>query len=234
MTKAAFLLLTIIMASFAWYGTGTTASRTLAPGKAKRIRIIMLLSLTGWLAYVSAISLAGILQTASLPPRIPLLLILPLFSFMFWFVSRKRSQAFITAIPAAWLVYAQSFRIVVELLLHALYKQGMLPRMGTFEGYNFEIVIGITALLVGYLGYSRKVLPRSILLLWNCAGLLTLAIVVFIFVSHAYAPGIYAHPEPLSITDFGAFPFTLLAGFLMPLAVFMHVLSIRKLLHTPA
>lgn len=190
--------------------------------------------LIGWIAYVSAISLSGLLQTTSLPPRIPLLLIFPLFGFLFWLISRQRSQDVINAIPAAGLIYAQVFRVPVELLLHALYRKGMLPRMGTFEGYNFEIVIGITSLLVGYFGYTRKALPRSVLILWNCCGLLTLTIVVFILISHAYFPGIYAHPEPLSIQNFGAFPYTLLAGVLMPLAVFMHVISIKKLLRQPA
>ena len=232
MIKIAFIALTVTMSLLVY--TGISKAARAVPQHARRIRTATLLFLLGWLAYVSAISLAGLLQTTALPPRIPTMLILPLFTFLFWLVSRKRSRPVIDAIPAAWLVYAQCFRIVVEVLLHALYKQGLLPRMGTYEGYNFEIVIGITALLVGYLGYTRRTLPRAILLLWNICGLATLATVVFILITHAYFPGIYAHPEPMSIAAFGAFPYTLLAGMLMPLAVFMHVVSIKKLLGQPA
>lgn len=230
MIKAAFILLTVVMAGLAYVGITKAAKSTFADKmKLSKFRTTTLLLLAGWLSYVTVISVAGVLQKGGLPPRIPLMLILPLFTFMFWFVRSGRFAGVIAALPGVWLVYAQSFRIIVELLLHALYKEGILPKMGTFEGYNYEIVIGITALLIGYLGYTKQVLPRGILVLWNWMGLGTLAVVVFIFLSHVYMRGLYVNPEPLSIEDFGAFPYTLLAGFLMPMAVFMHVLSLMKL-----
>ncbi len=229
MIQACFIVLTLVMATLVYVGAAKVAGNTFTnPQQQKQFKIRTGLLLTGWLAYVSAISFTGILKTTALPPRIPLLLILPCFAFVFWFFRSTRLRAVIAATPGHWLVYAQSFRIVVELSLHALYLKGLLPRAATFEGYNFEIVIGITALVVGYLGFTRKTLPRTIIVLWNCAGLLTLAIVVFLILSHVYFPQIYTNPAPVSINDFGSFPYTLLAGFLMPLAVFMHVFSLVK------
>ncbi len=197
-----------------------------------RFRTRALLLLAGWLTYVTAISFTGILTVMTLPPRIPLLLVLPCFVFIGWFFRSGRFTAFIAATPASWLVYAQSFRVVVELLLWRSAVEGLLPVRATFEGYNYEIVIGGTALLAGYLGYTRRVLPVFILRLWNYAGLVTLAIVVFLVISRAYAPGIYDDPGPFSAIDFGSFPVTLLAGFLMPLAVFLHVFSLVLLRHS--
>ncbi len=185
--------------------------------------------LIAWLVYVSLLSLAGVFRVGGLPPRIPLLLILPAFAFMTYFFRSQETKDLIAATPASWLVYAQSFRVVVELMLHALFLKGVLPKAGTYEGYNYELVIGITALAVGYWGYTRKALPKIALIIWNVSGLATLATIVFIMISHAYFPGIYSNPEKLNIADFGSFPYTLLAGFLMPLAVFMHVFSLKKL-----
>ncbi len=230
MIKAGFIVLTLLMAVLAYMGTAHAASLAFADKrKQHRVKTKTIVLLTGWLSYISILSLAGVFTVGGLPPRIPLLLILPVFAFMFYFVRRAHYTGLITMVPASWLVYAQTFRVVVELMLHGLFLQGILPKAGTFEGYNYEIVIAITALAVGYWGYTRQVLPRSLVIFWHFAGLTTLAIVVFIMISHAYIPHIYPNPELLRIEDFGSFPYTYLAGFLMPLAVFMHILSLVKL-----
>ncbi len=230
MTKAGFIILTIIMAALVYAGITTVASRTINDAKKlSSFRAKTLLLLTGWLVYVSALTFAGVFTTTALPPRVPLLLILPCFAFMVWFFRSGRFSDIISAMPIGWLVYAQSFRIVVELLLHAAFLEGLLPKAATFEGYNYEIAIGITALAVGYFGVTKNALSKTIILIWNYLGLTTLAIIVFIMISHAYFPHLYTTPARPLIETFGAFPNTLLAGFLMPLAVFMHVFCIVKL-----
>jgi hypothetical protein len=79
---------------------------------------------------------------------------------------------------------------------------------------------------MGYLAFTRKVAGPIFVLLWNLAGLCTLGIVVFIVISHAYFPGLWG--DSFSLKDFAIFPYTLLAGFLMPVAVFLHIFSIVK------
>jgi hypothetical protein len=227
MIEAGFISLTIFMATLVYAGITQAYARTGGSAQQKRkFGIIVLVLLTGWLSYVTLISLSGALATLAMPPRIPLLLILPCFAFMAWFFSSGRFKELIASTPAAWVVYAQSFRILVELLLHALFLKGILPKAATYEGYNYEIIVAIAAPIVAYLAIIKKVLPPITVFIWNIAGLCTLAIIVFIAISHAYFPGIYANPETLSIRDFGSFPFTLLAGFLMPVAVFMHIYSL--------
>ncbi len=196
--------------------------------KLRQFRRRSLLLLGGWLTYITLVSLTGIFTTATLPPRVPLLLILPCLLFIFWFFNSNKFIDFIMATPPGWLVYAQSFRIAVEVLLLGMYMQGLIPEAGTFKGYNYEIVIGITAVGVGYYGFNKKVLSPNFIIAWNFLGNLTLAIIGFIMISHAYFPGIYSHPGHISIKDFGSFPYTLLAGFIAPLAIFMHIFSIVK------
>jgi hypothetical protein len=230
MIKAGFILLTLLMAAIAFFSLSYAAGKAYsAPEEKKGFTRKAAIVLVLWLIYISLVSFTGILTVASFPPRIPLFFIIPAFSFMAYFFASGKFKPIIAAMPASWLVYFQSFRIIVELLLWRLFVEGLLPRSATFEGYNYEIVIGITALLVGYFGYTKPKLPALLIALWNVAGLITLAIVVFIFISHAYAPSLWADTANFSMESFGSFPYTLLAGFLMPLAVFMHVFSLVKL-----
>lgn len=230
MIKAGFIFLTLFMASLVYFGAASVGTSIISNKlKLRRFKTTVAIILTTWLVYVSLLSLAGVFKVGGLPPRIPLLLVLPPFAFITYFFSKKKHRNLIEATPASWLVYSQSFRVVVELMLYSLFLQGVLPKAGTYEGYNYEILIGITSIVVGYWGYTRKALPNIVLKIWNYTGLVTLTIVVFIMISHAYFPDLYTKPEKLNISDFGSFPYTLLAGFLMPLAVFMHVFSLKKI-----
>ncbi len=228
MIAAGFILLTILMACLVYaVFTSQIVVANLDTHSHKKFRAAIICTLVCWLAYITTASLAGFFQSGALPPRIPLGLVAPAFAFTIWFFASRRFHNIITAIPASWLVYAQVFRVMVELLLFSLYKQGILPVSTTFEGYNYEIIIGLSAPIMGYLAVTKQILPKWTLVLWNIAGLCTLATIVFIFISHAYRPSMWTDGT-LSINDFGAFPYTLLPGFLMPLAVFMHIFSIVK------
>lgn len=228
MIQAGFLLLTFVMALLVYAGMAHAANRATTDAKQRRrYKVRTALVLDAWLIYVSVLSLAGVLATDALPPRMPLLLILPAFGFITWFFLSGRFTAIIAAVPMAWLVYAQSFRIVVELLLLGLCLKGILPQAATFEGYNYDIAAGITALPMGYLACTRRLLPAVVLIIWNILGLCTLVIIVFIIISHIYLPALWPGSQ-LSMAQVGVFPYTLLAGFLMPLAVFLHVFSLVK------
>jgi len=147
--------------------------------------------------------------------------------FIYFFTSHKLRKI-IDSTPASWPVYFQCFRIVVEVLILGMYLGGALPVAATFEGRNFDILIGLTAPLIGYLAFTRNTLGKRIGLLWNIAGLLTLLNVIVILMGHAYFYKSLGEPESILPKGFGLFPFIFLAGFFMPLAVFLHVFSIIK------
>jgi type IV secretory pathway VirB6-like protein len=107
----------------------------------------------------------------------------------------------------------------------------LLAKVATFEGHNFDVFSGISAPLIAYLCFTRRLLPKWVALLWNFAGLLVLAATVFVIVTSVYTPGIWHLPENATgSSGLGKFPYTFLGGILMPMAVFMHVLSIKRLL----
>lgn len=181
-----------------------------------------------WMLYVIEVSSSGFLADFSLPPKVVVFVILPAFVFTAIFFSLKRFNATIAAFPIALTVYYQTFRVIVELLILGLYKEGIGPELVTFEGRNFDILAGLTAPIVGYLAYSKKVISHKAVIAWNIVGLLLLANIVFIFQSLLIKPEMWGFSEiPVSL-DFTRPPYILIAAVFMPSAVFMHVFSIRK------
>ena len=163
--------------------------------------------LVAWVIYISAISVTGIFENASMPPRIPLLLVAPAFLFFAYFFTNKRFKTIIDHTPHNWPVFFQSFRIIVDIL------------------------IGLTAPLIAFFTFLKPKIGKSLFILWNIAGLATLAIVVLILMRHAYF--LPNDSQSILMKGFGDFPYTFLAGLFMPLAVFMHIFSLVKAVRKP-
>ncbi len=182
-----------------------------------------------WLMYVATLAGTGFLRDFSPPPRIALFLILPAFAFIAYFFFSKKFDDLIRGIPPAWPVYLQTFRIGVELLILGIYLQGLAPVEPTLEGYNFDILAGLTAPVVGYFGFQRKLAPRWMLKLWNYLGLILLANVVGIFMSLILKPALWGYAEIPVRPEFGAMPYMLIPAVFMPLAFFLHCFSLAQL-----
>lgn len=228
MIYAGFIALTIFLAVVIYIGASVVAGKAYGDTtRAKQFKVRTALLFTVWLVYAGVISATGIFTVSSLPPRVPLLLVLPVFVFFAYFFTNAKFKPIIANTPPSWLVYFQSFRIIVELLLLGLYLNSMLPKAATFEGYNYDILIGITAPLVGYFAF-KGAMKKPLLRIWNVAGIVTLFVVVFIIMTYAYFPQLW---DTGSITGNGAFqfPYMYLASFLMPIALFMHIFSLVKM-----
>jgi hypothetical protein len=230
MIKIGFILLSIMMLLLLFRAVSFLSHQALGnSANAKRQTHKTILILTGWCTYIGLISATGFLSSTTLPPRVPLFLILPCFAFMIYFFKNPKFKQIISDAPMTWITYSQSFRVIVELLLLGLYAEGLLPKAATFEGYNYEILIGATAIPMAYLVTKHPKRTKCTLMAWNICGLLTLSIVVFIILSNTYQTATSTDIAPVHKIVIGRFPYTLLAGFLMPLAVFMHILSLVKI-----
>lgn len=181
-----------------------------------------------WVGYVSILAGTGFLADFSLPPKLVLFVVLPAFAIIAWFFTAKKFRDIIDGFPIAFTVYYQSFRIVVELLILGLYKEGLGPELVSFEGRNFDILAGLSAPIVGYLAYNRKVLSYKAVIAWNICCLLLLANIVFIFISLIVRPQLWGYDSIPVSTDFPRLPYVYIAAAFMPTAVFMHLFSIRK------
>ncbi len=179
-----------------------------------------------WLIYLVFLSRSGVLEDFGLPPRIPLLLAIPAVVAGIVFTGTRSFKNVLERMPLHVPVFLTSFRILVELLIYGAYRNGVFPQRVTFEGLNFDIVVGVSALVVGVLLLNKKFSLQS-LLLWNIASLLVLAFTVYSFISSYYF-GEYV--DSVMKTEFVHFPYLLLASVLLPMAAFLHVISIRQVL----
>ncbi len=181
-----------------------------------------------WVVLISILAITGFFSDlSSLPPKPPLLILIALFALIGVSFFRSFTQL-IKVVPPYWLVYAQSFRILVEFILWLSYTQHLLPKQMTFEGYNFDVVSGILALPVGYImqRFGEKTKPIGIV--YNVIGLLLLINILIIAVLSMPTPFRYFMNEP-SNTIIGEFPFIFLPGVLVVLAIALHIFSLRQL-----
>ncbi|MEO0897810.1 MAG: hypothetical protein AAFY71_15495 [Bacteroidota bacterium] len=187
------------------------------------------LGISLWLIYAAILGFSGFLQDFSLPPRVALFLIIPMFVFTGVVLYRNRESKMLEAIPLSWPIYFQSFRILVELLLWRSWKIGVVPYHVTFEGFNFDVFVGISAVLMGLAVFQFKWLGQRSLLIWNYLGLFILGTVVATFMTIVFFPAIWGESSSPMSPEFGSFPFVYVAGFLMPTAVFVHIFSLLQL-----
>lgn len=133
-----------------------------------------------------------------------------------------------SALDTRILLTIHVLRIPVELILHQLYLQHKVPLSMTFKGINFDIVMGISALiLLGYRLLSNRNNDRSFFIAWNILGISVLLFIVIL--------AILSSPLPLQQFSFDqpniavlAFPYCLLYAGVVPIVLMAHLLLLRK------
>lgn len=166
--------------------------------------------------------------TNTLPLRFMLLVLPPLLTIVAVFATKKGRQ-FVDQCDLESLTLFQAVRFPVELVLYWLALQQMVPELMTFEGRNFDVLTGLTAPAVYYFAFVRQKLGKRLLLVWNVAGLVLLFNIVSIAVLSAPTPfQQFAFEQPNKAVFY--FPYVWLPCGIVPLALFSHLASIRKLL----
>lgn len=227
--KLAYFGLSALMVMVLVFGAFHAISKTNASDEEKtKSKRQVLLGFLGFHAYVIGLSISGVLETFELPPRFVVFIILPVFIFTGIFLNKQKNKEWIQQIPTSWLVLVQSFRLIVEIIFVFSITAGILPENVTIEGYNMDMIFAVSAVLVWF-AYTRKWIGEQVLLAWNYLGLVVLASIIFVFMTTIFASeAVYGEYIPMSI-EFTMWPYNLVAGFLMPSAVFIHVLSIVQL-----
>ncbi len=128
--------------------------------------------------------------------------------------------------PLSWLVGFQSFRILAEAVLFTAHRAGMAPVQMTFEGYNFDIVTGVTAIAVGLWLHRRPSVRLA--QAWNWMGLAFLLVIAFLANTSMPTP-LRIFPEDQSNVWVTGFPYLLLPGVLVVAALSGHLVTFRKL-----
>jgi hypothetical protein len=229
LTKAGFAIVTIVYFMLLLKEIQRAVKLSaIDESKKKRFVMSIIVSLIGWAVFVAVWSFTGMLSNFSIFPfnMGPILAIPLIASIIFTFFSKTFSGV-LSHIPQHRIAYLQSFRIFVEILIWMLFVDNLLPIQMTFEGLNFDVISGVTGVIVGYLSSQGK-LSRTVLIIWNVACLALLINIVTIAVLSMPVPFRVFMNEP-SNTIVGQFPISLLPAMLVPLAYILHFFSLRKL-----
>ena len=226
----AWILLTLVCLTFIFIGLNAALKKAGRERKLSRkilLQAIVIVAL--WTVVLLMLSTKGFFADFNtLPPRPALAIIIPL-PFVLLITFSKRGTELLTSTPPQWIVFMQSFRIGVELLLLLAFMKNMFPVQMTFEGRNFDIITGLLALPVGYLLASKKPNARKLAIAFNIIGLLLLLNILVIAVLSMPTSFRHFMNEPAN-TLVAEFPFILLPGVLVPIAYTLHIFSLRQLL----
>jgi hypothetical protein len=223
-----FILLTLVSYYYLMRLLRSTLKKsTLDNSRQRKILNMVIIGLLAWGTFISIMAKTGFFSDfTSIPPRLGIILFIPLITILLITFS-KTANVLLPLIPPAELIKIQVFRVVVEIILWVFFIQHLLPVQMTFEGRNFDILVGLTAPIMVFL-INRYSLAKKWIIVWNIAGILILFNIVGIALLSAPTPFRYFMNEPAN-TIVATFPFIWLPGFLVPLAYGLHFLSLRQL-----
>src|SRR4030095_2027306 len=227
---ALFFLIVILLITSVFYALNYGLSKLEIPPQKKKFTILLTSLFLGvWLFISSWLALSGkLLDFTSVPPKM-LLILIPSILAVIYISSSTRVNLILTVIPSPWLVYVQSFRVLVEVFLWLMFLQNIIPKQMTFEGINYDMLTGLSAPLIAYFALSEKKWPRIVTILWNFAGLLLVANITIVAILSLPGPMRQFFNEP-SNTIVAYFPFVWIPGVIVPFAFLMHILSIKQII----
>ena len=223
-----FFGLTTLMTLFLFYSAVKNAKLKSAASKSNLILLVLSL----WLIVQAVLTLNNVYntETNSLPPKIAIFGVLPAILVVLLTFMSHAGRRFVDGLPILILTWINIVRVPVEITLYWLLLYKMVPELMTFTGRNFDILAGITAPFVAYYGIAKRKLGRTALLLWNLVCLLLLINIVV----HAFLSA----PSPLQKLAFEQpniailyFPISWLPTFIVPIILFGHLVSIRRLIN---
>jgi hypothetical protein len=184
--------------------------------------------LLGWLAIAYGLAASGFYHvTADGIPTIQYGVLLPIIIGVILIWRSDLAHRIIDAVPQAWIVGVQLYRALGVVFL-VLYAAGRLPALFAWPAGVGDIVVGLSAPLVGY-AYARA--PREsagVVRAWNVLGILDLVVALttgFLTAPSLISP-IEVHPSSELMT---MLPMVMVPVYLVPLSIVLHIGSLVKL-----
>jgi hypothetical protein len=182
--------------------------------------------LIAWLGATAALVQSDVLSDwTARPPRWPLLPLITLGTFVLLGQTRT-FRRLLAEIPPWQPVALQTFRMGVELAFWRLSLEGIAPVQVTFEGRNFDGLVGLTAPIVAA-GIAFGWFGPRMTIAWNLFGLAMLV--------NAIGTVATSTPGPLQLnwpgeafTAIATWPVIWIPALLAPVGIFLHFVSIRQ------
>jgi hypothetical protein len=188
-------------------------------------RVASIGALAAWLILTAWLATTGVLSDwAARPPRLPLVVA----GALALGLVLQRTAAFRALLGSTsiyWPIGLQIFRFAVETILFALHRTGRAPVQVTFEGRNFDILVGLTAPIVAW-SVARGRASPWLVVGWNALGLGVLVNTMAVVATSTPGPLFLWPGAPF--TELMRWPLVWLPAFLAPLAVMLHVASLQQ------
>lgn len=208
MLEAIFLLITFLTLFLFYTGTG------------KNIRVVVIF--IAWQIVIGILSYFEVFKEKPLLFPLAIIASTLLSILVFKIISIKE-------LNTRYLIGIHIVRIPVELCLYQLFIKGQIPEIMTFTGWNFDILIGLSALVILiYQFVKKKNLARQDFLFWNVIGLLFLSVIVIIAILSSPLPiQQFALDQPnMALLEF---PYSFLPTCIVPIVFISHFLLIKHL-----
>jgi hypothetical protein len=214
-----------LVAALAW--GSAAASRRVGEGDiAKRRGMVVVLSACAWMTGTWIAAETGVLRRWDATPPPFALFVLAALALAFLTASSAYGHRLAIGVPLWTLVVIQGFRFPLELAMHAMYERGIMPEQMSYSGRNFDILTGVTALIVGPL-FRSSPKARWLVATWNVIGLglLTNVVVIAILSTPRFH---YFGIDRLNIWVTYP-PFVWLPAIMVPFALAGHLVIFRAL-----
>ena len=184
-----------------------------------------------WLGVAAALVQSGMLaDSTAYPPRWPLLPLTALGTLILLSLTRT-FRRLLPEISPRQPVALQTFRVGVELAFWRLHAEGLAPIQVTFEGRNFDAIVGLTAPVIAA-GIAFNWFGPRVTIAWNVFGLAMLANAIGTVATSAPGPLHLNWPDE-PFTAIASWPVIWIPAFLAPVGIFLHIVSIRQSLTNP-
>jgi len=180
-----------------------------------------------WSILQAILAYSGFYQNAqAMPPRFGLILI-PTTLIIIYSLLPKQRRNILKRRNIKVSTFLHVIRLPVEIVLLQLFIHKMVPELMTFEGRNFDIIMGITAPIIGFL-YVKQWIGKKGLLVWNILGLCLILFILFNGLLSAELPfQQFGFEQPNKALSY--FPFVLLPATVVPIVLWTHLTDIAKL-----
>jgi hypothetical protein len=223
---AAFVVIPVFLVG-ALAAMDAVGSRRLGEARwATRRALVVVLCSAIWMALTWLAAASGVLRNWDATPPPFAILVVAIVAIACRIAFGPLGRRLATGVPLWTLVVVQAFRLPLELAMHAMSVRGVMPEQMTYTGWNFDIVTGSAALVIGLAAWAYRI-PRSIVAAWNVLGsLLLLNVVTIAIVS---TPRIQAFgPDRLNVWVTNP-PFVWLPAVMVLAALAGHLVVFRAL-----
>ena len=192
-----------------------------------RLQIALALGAVAWLALTLWVAASGALCQFERQPPPMLFLAAAVFALAGWIAFSWVGDLVVRHTSWMALVGLQGFRLPLELLMHRAYVEGLMPVQMSYSGRNFDIVTGMTAVVLAWALASVRV-PRSVIWTWNIMGMVLLVIILAIAIASMPTFALFGM-DRLNVWVADP-PFVWLPAVLVLTALAGHLVVFRKLL----